>query len=139
MPQTIYQVDAFTDRPFAGKVSFQQKFNVPGSVEWAINWTPVKDGFIQIDESPFNVAFFNDLMKYTTLKVGHFEVNYGDQHFRRSDNGMSFFNPFVGNLLIDAFLGSPEVKSCFPPDWQPEQVSCKCSPRLSVSAASGLA
>ena len=37
----------YADRPFAGKVSFQEKFNEPGSVEWAINWTPSRDGFIQ--------------------------------------------------------------------------------------------
>jgi hypothetical protein len=41
----------------------------------------------------------------------------------------------IDNMLIDSFLGSPEVKRCFPPDWQAEQVSCKCSPRISVSAA----
>ena len=33
--------------PFAGKVNFQDKFDTPGSVEWAINWTPSRDGFIQ--------------------------------------------------------------------------------------------
>ncbi|MCC5961444.1 DNA topoisomerase IV subunit B [Roseinatronobacter sp. S2] len=37
----------YSDKPFAGKVSFQEKFNQPGSVEWAINWTPVRDGFVQ--------------------------------------------------------------------------------------------
>jgi len=37
----------YADRPFAGKVQFQDKYNVPGSVEWAINWSPVRDGFIQ--------------------------------------------------------------------------------------------
>ena len=37
----------YADRPFAGKVQFQEKFNQAGSVEWAINWTPAKDGFIQ--------------------------------------------------------------------------------------------
>jgi hypothetical protein len=42
-------------------------------------------------------------MEVATLKVGHFEVNYGDQHFRRSDNGQTLYNPFVGNLVIDAF------------------------------------
>jgi len=36
----------YADRPFAGKVGFQEKFGVPGSVEWAINWTPARDGFI---------------------------------------------------------------------------------------------
>ncbi len=37
----------YSDRPFAGKVGFAEKFGVPGSVEWAINWTPSRDGFIQ--------------------------------------------------------------------------------------------
>ncbi|MGO4852719.1 DNA topoisomerase IV subunit B [Phaeovulum sp. W22_SRMD_FR3] len=37
----------YADRPFAGKVGFQEKFGVPGSVEWAVNWTPVRDGFTQ--------------------------------------------------------------------------------------------
>ncbi|MDP3959662.1 MAG: DNA topoisomerase IV subunit B [Pseudorhodobacter sp.] len=37
----------YADRPFVGKVEFQEKFGVPGSVEWAINWTPSRDGFLQ--------------------------------------------------------------------------------------------
>ena len=37
----------YADRPFAGKVQFTEKYGVPGSVEWAINWSPVRDGFIQ--------------------------------------------------------------------------------------------
>ena len=37
----------YADRPFAGKVGFTEKFGVPGSVEWAINWTPARDGFLQ--------------------------------------------------------------------------------------------
>jgi len=36
----------YAERPFAGKVGFQEKFGVPGSVEWAINWTPMRDGFL---------------------------------------------------------------------------------------------
>jgi len=36
----------YAQAPFAGSVSFE-KFNVPGKVEWAINWTPARDGFIQ--------------------------------------------------------------------------------------------
>lgn len=62
----------------------------------------VKGGYIQFDKLPFlgNPQFFSD---YITIKVGHMEVNYGDQHFRRTDNGNSFFNPFVGNTIMDAF------------------------------------
>ena len=65
--------------------------------------TWVKDGYLLIDESPLDVAALNTLMKYVTIKAGHFEVNYGDSHFRRSDNGNGLYNPFVGNLILDPF------------------------------------
>jgi hypothetical protein len=67
------------------------------------NETWVKDGFILIDQLPVDLGALNNLMKYTTIRVGHFEINYGDAHFRRSDNGNAMFNPFVGNYLMDAF------------------------------------
>ena len=43
----LQKTTTYADRPFAGKVGFQDKFAVPGSVEWAINWTPARDGFLQ--------------------------------------------------------------------------------------------
>jgi len=67
------------------------------------NETWVKDGYLLIDESPVKVAALENLMKYVTLRVGHFEVNYGDAHFRRTDNGNAMNNPFIGNLIMDAF------------------------------------
>ncbi len=67
------------------------------------NETWVKDGFILIDESPIDIKPLNSLMKYVTLKVGHMEINYGDAHFRRSDNGNAIYNPFIGNYIMDAF------------------------------------
>jgi hypothetical protein len=63
----------------------------------------VKDGYLLIDESPFDVPALKNVMKYVTIKAGHFEVNYGDAHLRRSDNGNAMYNPFVGNLIMDAF------------------------------------
>src|SRR5438105_3049264 len=63
----------------------------------------IKDGYALIDESPIDNPLLNSIMKYTTLRVGHFEVNYGDEHFRRSDNGQTMYNPFVGNFILDAF------------------------------------
>ena len=65
--------------------------------------TWVKDGYLLIDGSPIDFAPLNTLMQYVTVKAGHYEVNYGDAHFRRTDNGQALFNPFVGNLLMDAF------------------------------------
>ncbi len=43
----LEKTSTYADRPFAGKVTFQEKYQVPGSVEWAINWTPARDGFLQ--------------------------------------------------------------------------------------------
>ncbi len=37
----------YADKPFAGSVSFSEKFGEAGKVDWAINWTPARDGFIQ--------------------------------------------------------------------------------------------
>jgi len=63
----------------------------------------IKDGYFLIDGSPIENKLLDKIMEVATLKVGHFEVNYGDQHFRRSDNGQTLYNPFVGNYIIDAF------------------------------------
>lgn len=64
----------------------------------------VKGGYLQIDKLDFiKKGFMEDFMKYATLKVGHMENNYGDAHFRRSDNAQALHNPFVGNLIMDAF------------------------------------
>ncbi|MDP5348137.1 MAG: type IIA DNA topoisomerase subunit B, partial [Paracoccaceae bacterium] len=45
--ETLGNASTYADRPFGGTVEFSEKFNVPGKVEWAINWTPSRDGFIQ--------------------------------------------------------------------------------------------
>lgn len=64
----------------------------------------VKGGFIQFDELPFfNSEMVDKVMDNLTIKVGHYEVNYGDAHYRRSDNGAALYNPFVENLILDAF------------------------------------
>lgn len=64
----------------------------------------VKGGYLQIDQLDFvSEGFMADFMKYATLKLGHMENNYGDAHFRRSDNAHALNNPFVGNLIMDGF------------------------------------
>lgn len=65
--------------------------------------TWVKDGYLLVDQSPIDVPVLNTLMEYLTLRAGHFEINYGDAHFRRTDNGQAMMNPFVGNLIMDSF------------------------------------
>ncbi|MGQ1891130.1 hypothetical protein ACT29H_11885 [Thermophagus sp. OGC60D27] len=66
--------------------------------------TYVKGGYFQIDKLDFiREGFLQDLMQYVTVRIGHMENNYGDAHFRRSDNAQAFYNPFVGNLIMDGF------------------------------------
>ncbi len=66
--------------------------------------TWVKGGFVQVDGLPFlQSQTIDNLMQYVTLRLGHFEINYGDAHFRRTDNGNALYNPFVGNTIMDAF------------------------------------
>lgn len=67
------------------------------------NETWVKGGYIQFDKLPFKGQVWEDIMKIATIKVGHMEINYGDQHFRRSDGGQTIYNPFVENYIMDAF------------------------------------
>jgi topoisomerase-4 subunit B len=43
---SLKKVSTYAERPFAGRVSFEEKYQVPGSVEWAINWTPAQDGYL---------------------------------------------------------------------------------------------
>ena len=63
----------------------------------------VKDGYIQIDQSPIDWVPLKMLMEIATVRVGDMEINYGDTHFRRSDNGNAMYNPFIGNYMLDAF------------------------------------
>lgn len=65
----------------------------------------VKGGYIQFDKLPFlHSEAIDKIMKNVTIKIGHMENNYGDAHFRRTDNGKAILNPFVGNLVMDAFI-----------------------------------
>ena len=68
----------------------------------------VKGGYFQIDKLDFiEEGFLSGLMEVATLRFGMDEINYGDVHFRRSDNARSLYNPFVGNYIMDAFTTEP--------------------------------
>ncbi|WP_439525082.1 DNA topoisomerase IV subunit B [Marivita sp.] len=47
LTETLGSASTYAERPFSGTVEFREKFNAAGKVEWAINWTPSRDGFIQ--------------------------------------------------------------------------------------------
>lgn len=66
--------------------------------------TYVKGGYLQIDKLDFiKKDFMADLMKYTTIKIGQMENNFGDAHFKSSDNGNTIKNAFVGNNIMNSF------------------------------------
>jgi len=64
----------------------------------------IKGGHLQIDKLDFiKPGFLAGIMKFTTIVIGLDEFNYGDAHFRRTDNARGIFNPFVGNYIMDSF------------------------------------
>ncbi|MGM0376469.1 MAG: hypothetical protein ACQEQ0_06825 [Bacteroidota bacterium] len=73
--------------------------------------TWVKGGYLLMDQMPFlNFSAIDNVMEYLTIKVGVMELNYGDAHFRRSDNAEVVNNPFVGNYIMDAFTTAPAAE-----------------------------
>jgi hypothetical protein len=76
--------------------------------------TWVKGGYLLIGKLPFiKSQFVTDAMKYLTFKVGVMELDYGDAHFRRSDNGHVINNMFVGNYIMDAFTTAPAFEALY--------------------------
>ena len=47
LSETLGNANTYAESPFAGVVDFRERFDTPGKVEWAVNWTPSRDGFIQ--------------------------------------------------------------------------------------------
>ena len=74
----------------------------------------VKGGYLEVNQLPFiNSQAIAKAMEFLTFKVGVMEINYGDGHFRRSDNGSVLRNPFVGNYILDAFTTAPALEVYF--------------------------
>ena len=58
--------------------------------------TWVKGGYIQFDKLLFlHSDVINNIMKSVTIKIGQNDIDYGDQHYRRSDGGNTMFNPLL--------------------------------------------
>ncbi len=47
LKETMGNATTYAETPFSGLVDFKERFNTPGKVEWAINWTPSRDGYLQ--------------------------------------------------------------------------------------------
>ena len=74
----------------------------------------VKGGYILVDKLPFiKSPAVTRAMDFLTFKIGVMELNYGDAHFRRTDNGRAILNPFVGNYIIDGFTTAPAFEAWY--------------------------
>jgi hypothetical protein len=74
------------------------------------NETWVKGGYLLMDDFSFLGSKLNTLLRDFTVKAGVMEINYGDGHFRRTDNGAALKNAFVGSYILDAFTTAPAVE-----------------------------
>lgn len=64
----------------------------------------VKGGYIQMDKLDFiKPGFLEEFMNIASIRIGLDEINYGDAHFRRTDNARAIYNPFVGNYIMDSY------------------------------------
>ena len=105
----LQKTTTYADRPFAGKVGFQEKFNVPGSIEWAINWTPARDGFLQSycntvptpEGGTHEAGFWNAILRGIRA--------YGDRVKNRKAELISRDDMLAGGCaLISVFIREPQ-------------------------------
>ena len=75
------------------------------------NETYVKGGYATIDNLDFIApGFASDLMRNMTIKVGVDDINFGDDHYRRSDNADVMRNPFVHNMGVESYMQAPHIE-----------------------------
>lgn len=67
--------------------------------------TFVKGGYATIDNLDFvSPGFAAGFMDNATIKVGVNDINYGDAHFRRTDNADVMNNPFISNMGVEGYM-----------------------------------
>jgi hypothetical protein len=60
-------------------------------------------GYLLVKDVPENLRsdFLTRIFKTIDIKVGHFEIDFGDYRYRRSDNARTQRNALIGNTVID--------------------------------------
>ena len=62
--------------------------------------------------------FLNDsIFRHVNIKAGHFEIDFGDAHYRKTDNAWTSRNPLVGNYLINPDVEEIGVEVFSKPHW----------------------
>ena len=61
------------------------------------------EGYILLKQlpAPFDSGAIGDVFKYVNVKVGAFDIDFGDDNYRRSNNARVQRNPLIGNPLVD--------------------------------------
>ena len=107
--ETLGKATTYSEKPFAGSVDFTEKFQVPGKVEWAINWTPSRDGFIQSycntvptpEGGTHEIGFWNAVLK--GIKA------YGELTNNKKANTITREDLTTGGCaLVSCFIREPE-------------------------------
>ena len=62
-----------------------------------------REGYLMVTAPPAGLNFrpVQRLFDFISVKAGHFEIDFGNQHLRRSDNAQVQQNPLVGNYVVD--------------------------------------
>ena len=50
---------------------------------------------------PFDTGLASDIFDYINVKVGAFDIDFGDNNYHRSNNAFVDRNPLIGNPLVD--------------------------------------
>lgn len=84
LKETLESNQTYSPSAFSGKILFSEKFksNTVGSVEWAINWTPQRDGFVS--------SYCNTI---PTVEGGTHEIGFWSAILK----GIKSFGDLVGN------------------------------------------
>ena len=84
LKETLETNQTYSPSAFSGKILFSEKFdsNTVGSVEWAINWTPQRDGFVS--------SYCNTI---PTVEGGTHEIGFWSAILK----GIKSFGDLVGN------------------------------------------
>ena len=109
LKETLGSAATYADQAFAGTVDFNQKFGVPGKVEWAVNWTPSRDGFIQSycntvptpEGGTHEAGFWNAILKGIRA-YGELVKNRKASDITREDLATG------GCALVSCFIREPE-------------------------------
>ena len=107
--ETLNGVSTYAHHPFAGSVDFNEKFQIPGKVEWAINWTPSRDGFVKSycntvptpEGGTHESGFWAAILK--SIKT------YGERINSRKSRDISREDLTLGSCaLVSCFIQEPE-------------------------------